>query len=137
MKKLFIYVLSLLTVSILYQGPLFFLIPLSAILIPIGLIVTYHKYLFRNNYVGKLLTVVVTLGSILVGVLAHHVGWVYSVGNWNYFLYPDPESAVFLKGFSVINLGGALIVGIIFCIMQGTERVFQFKRRDKIENKLD
>ncbi|GGI11822.1 hypothetical protein [Gottfriedia solisilvae] len=75
MKKLLVFILSLIYVSLMYQGSLFIIIPLfGAVLIPLGLLICYHKSIYKDNLMGNLMSVFSTLLATFIGILANYCG---------------------------------------------------------------
>jgi len=119
MRKILIYILSLIFVSIIYQGTLFFIIPLfGAVLIPFVFLVSYHKLIFKDNLYGNLLTVLLTIVAIVIGCIANHIGWVYRSGDYNNLFHPEIESFMWGKYFTLINLAGTFVLGLFFLIIK-------------------
>ncbi|QKE71645.1 hypothetical protein HPK19_02025 [Arthrobacter citreus] len=129
MKKILIYILSLIVVSLLYKGALFFIIPLfGAAFIPLVLLVSYHKFIFKDNLSGNLFTVLLTIVAILIGSLVNHIGWVYSSGNYHNFFHPDRESFIWLEYCTLINLAGTFVLGLVFLVFK------MFQRKNQLVN---
>lgn len=129
MKKLLVFILSLIYVSLIYQGSWFILIPLfGAVLIPLGLLICYHKLIYIDNLIGNLMSVLSTLFATFIGILANYFGAVYKTGDLNNIFHPDADYLMYIKFFTLINLGGAFILGLLFLFI----KMFQRKRKIRL-----
>lgn len=123
LKKTLFYVLSLVLIAIIYQY-VFFLVPISAVIVPYILITTYQKYLFKNNTIRIVRSIALALLTVALGCLSHHIGWVIDTGDSNNFFHPDAESRMYLAYFTVINLTGTLIVGLVYLYFNMTNDTY-------------
>ncbi|MDF2606823.1 MAG: hypothetical protein K0S34_1018 [Bacillales bacterium] len=118
LKSFLIFISSLVVVGFLYREKfIYFGLPFGAILIPLGLIAIYQKYICKPNTKGYVFSVIMAMIVVAFGCFIFHVSWVHSTGNWNNFFNADGESKAVGLFFNTINLLGTLLVGIIYSLL--------------------
>jgi len=73
------------------------------------------------------MSVLSALFATFIGILANSFGAEYNTGNLENFFHPSADDLMYVKFFTLINLGGAFILGLIFLFI----KIFQRKRQIK------